>query len=140
MDVEQAITESHHAWDEFVRGNPEPAKAMYSRNDDVTLANPFGATVRGWDKVSEALAYAASRFRDGDLKNVERVSIYQSGDLVTIFERESYQAKVGETAEAAPIELRVSTSWRREDDAWRIVHRHADNIHTFDSSGPLRAT
>ncbi len=38
---------------EFVNGNPEPFKALWSRHDDVVLANPFGPAVRGWEAVSK---------------------------------------------------------------------------------------
>ena len=34
-------------WVEFVKGNPEPAKELFSRKDDVTLANPLGPPARG---------------------------------------------------------------------------------------------
>jgi PASTA domain len=37
------IEQSHVVWDEFVKGNPEPAKNLYSHRDDIALANPFGS-------------------------------------------------------------------------------------------------
>jgi ketosteroid isomerase-like protein len=36
--------------------------------------------------------------------------------------------KVGGAEELVPVSLRVTTIFRREDDGWRIVHRHADPI------------
>ena len=33
------IEEDHSALDDFMRGNPEPKKRIYSRGDDATLAN-----------------------------------------------------------------------------------------------------
>jgi len=35
---------------------------------------------------------------------------------------------MGGADEAAPVSLRVTTIYRRENDGWRIVHRHADPI------------
>lgn len=140
MDIERAIEHSYLAWDELARGNPDPGKAIYSHAQDVTLANPFGATVRGWDKVSEMIDYVSNRFSDGEMKNVERIALYESADLATALEIEHWRAKVGDAPEVSPFELRVSTTWRREDGTWKIVHRHADPIRTFDASGPLRKT
>jgi hypothetical protein len=40
---------------EITNGNPEVYKALYSRRDDVTLANPFGPPARGWSDVSATL-------------------------------------------------------------------------------------
>ena len=85
MDLEEALEhhhEHHHAAaDEFARGNPEPVKAVWSRRDDVTLANPFGPAVRGWNQVSEALDYASSRFRDGEVTDVEITTPDPDGPL-----------------------------------------------------------
>ena len=42
-DVDDEVVEQHHlALGEFVKGDPEPLKMMYSHREDVTLANPFG--------------------------------------------------------------------------------------------------
>ena len=42
-DLDETIELHHAALGLFVTGDPEPLKALYSRADDVTLANPFGA-------------------------------------------------------------------------------------------------
>ncbi len=52
--------------DEFVNGNPQPFKALWSQREDVVLANPFGPAVRGWERASAAIDYASSRFSDGE--------------------------------------------------------------------------
>jgi ketosteroid isomerase-like protein len=43
-------------------------------------------------------------------------------------EVESYRARVGGAEELAPVSVRVTTSFRREDGVWKVVHRHADPI------------
>ena len=53
-----------------------------------------------------------------------------SADLAYIVEVERLRSKVGGREEVAPVDLRVTTILRREDDRWRIVHRHADPITT----------
>ena len=59
------LEEYHRAGREITNGNPEVYKALYSRRDDVTLANPFGPPVRGWSEVSARLDRAAQVYRDG---------------------------------------------------------------------------
>ena len=56
---------------EFLKGNPEPVKKMYSHRQDVTLANPFGPAVRGWEQVAATIEHAASQMRDGEIVHVE---------------------------------------------------------------------
>ncbi len=139
--LEQAIERYHLAADAFARGNPEAVKVLFAHGDDVTLANPFvGPPVRGWKKVSEALDYASSRFRDGRLARSESVTGFVTSDLATIMELEWWEAKVGTREDVSPFLLRVTTTFRREGDTWKIVHRHADPISTPNTEGPLRAS
>ncbi|MDP9274838.1 MAG: nuclear transport factor 2 family protein [Chloroflexota bacterium] len=140
MELEEALEHYHAAADEFAKGNPEPVKAVYSRRDDVTLANPFGPAVRGWNQVSEALDYASSRFRDGEVTDVESIAKYVTPDLASILELERWKAKVAGRKDVSPFDLRVTSTFRREDDTWKLVHRHADPITTPDPDGPLRGS
>ena len=41
-DVDELIEQYHLALGEFVKGNPEPAKQLFSHREDVSLANPLG--------------------------------------------------------------------------------------------------
>jgi Domain of unknown function (DUF4440) len=138
MDLAEVYEQFGRAWNEFAKGNPEPAKALYSHRDDATLANPFGLVVRGWDDVSRTLDYASSRFSDGEFVGVERIAEYAAADLVCILDMEHWRARVGERGSVEPFDLRVTTTLRREGDDWKIVHRHADPITAFDPNGPMR--
>jgi ketosteroid isomerase-like protein len=141
MDLGDTIGEYHQAVDEFSRGDPAPVKALYSHRDDVTLANPFvGPPARGWKKVIEALDYASSRFRDGEMSEYKSISRIDGADLAVLLEIEEWKARVGGRDEISPFTLRVTTVFRSEDGAWKLVHRHADPISTPDPSGPLRAS
>ena len=41
-DVDQLIEQYYRAQGEFLRGNPEPVKDLFSHTEDVTLANLYG--------------------------------------------------------------------------------------------------
>jgi ketosteroid isomerase-like protein len=140
MDFRQLVQQYHAAADHFARGDPEPVKRIFSHRDDVTLANPFGPAVHGWENVSKALEFASARFRDGKVTRFETVAEYVAPDLATILEVERWQAKVSGRNEQASFELRVTSTFRREDATWKIVHRHADPIATAHPDGPLRPT
>ena len=138
MGLQQAIRQYHAAVDEFSRGDPEPAKEIFSHRDDVTLANPWGPAVRGWAYVSEALDAASSKFRDGEVTSFDPVAAYETPELVTILELERWRARVGGRGDISSFDLRVTSTFRREDDTWKIVHRHADPITAPNPDGPLR--
>ena len=137
-ELDSVIAEVRQALRAFAKGDPEPLKALFSHAEDVTLANPFGPAIKGWASVSDALDYAASRFRDGDVISFETIAKHVTSDLASTHETERWQAKVGDSDELSSFQLRVSTTYRREHGGWKIVHRHADPIATTDSRGPLR--
>jgi hypothetical protein len=75
-DVHELIEQYHRVQREFLRGNPEPVKNLFSHRDDVTLANPYGPPVRGWarEDVTPYAVRATMIFRpeDGEWKVVHR--------------------------------------------------------------------
>jgi len=124
------LEEYHRAGTEITNGNPEVYKSLYSRRDDVTLANPFGPPARGWSEVSSTLDRAAAKYRNGESVGFENVSTVVTADLAYTVEIERYTARVGGAEEITPVALRVTTVYRREDGVWKVVHRHGDPITT----------
>ena len=129
-DVDVVIEQSHRAWAEFVNGNPEPAKEMFSHKEDVTLANPFGPPVRGWEQAAAAMERAASLYRDGEVVGFDVIAKNTTPDLAYVVELERYKAKIDGSDEVSEVSLRVTSILRPEDGGWKIVHRHADPITT----------
>jgi ketosteroid isomerase-like protein len=125
-DLDQVIERSHLALGEIVNGNPEPLKEMYSHRRDVSLANPFGPPVRGWDEAARTMERAASNYRDGEIAGFENVAKCVTSELAYIVEVERYQARVDGGEDITPVALRVTSIFRPEDGTWKIVHRHAD--------------
>ena len=128
--VEDLIERSHLALGELVNGNPEPLKEIYSHRQDVSLANPFGPPVRGWDESARAIEGSASNYGDGEIVSFENVAKYVTPELACIVEMERYRARVGGGEDISPVTLRVTSILRPEGGTWKIVHRHADPIST----------
>ncbi|OAP39223.1 YybH family protein [Sinorhizobium americanum] len=127
-ELEKIIEQDHRALDAFVKGDPEPLKELYSRRDDVIIANPFGPPAKGWELAAAAMERASTNYRDGEVTGIERISEYATSDLGYIIEVERFRAKIGGGDKLVPIALRVTTIFRREKGAWKIVLRHADPI------------
>jgi ketosteroid isomerase-like protein len=68
--------------------------------------------------------------QENEIVGFENVSTVITPDLAYTVEIESYRARVGGAEELAPVSLRVTTSFRREDGSWKVVHRHGDPITT----------
>ena len=110
-------------------GDAQPRKALWSHDDPVTL---FGAELsgRGWGEIEPAFDRLAASFSGSGSCDYEVLGAGVSGDLgyVAAIER-SVAASAG--GELRPYALRVTTVLRREDGAWKVVHRHGD---PFDDS------
>src|SRR5919199_6663260 len=102
-DVDEVLEQYHLAAQEFIRGNPEPYKMAFSHREDVTLANPYGPPVRGWEQVSEALEHTSSRLRDGEVVDVETVAKCVTGELAYVVSLAREKAKVGGSEEITSI-------------------------------------
>jgi ketosteroid isomerase-like protein len=129
-DFDEVLEQYHLALDEIMKGSPDGYKRVYSHQDDVTLANPFGPPARGWDEVAQTLERAASHYTDGEATGFENVAKNMTPELAYTVELERCQAKVEGRDDVTPIALRVTTIFRPEDGAWKVVHRHADPITT----------
>jgi ketosteroid isomerase-like protein len=122
------LEEYHRAGHGITNGNPDIYKSLYSRRDDVTLANPFGPPARGWAEVSATLDGAAAKYRDGEVVGFENYATVVDRDLAYTVEIERYKARVGGSEELTPVAVRVTTIFRREEGVWKVLHRHADPI------------
>jgi ketosteroid isomerase-like protein len=129
-DLDQVIERYHLAQGEFLKGNPEPVKKLVSHREDVSLANPYGPPVRGWEQVAKTIEHASSLRRDGEFVGSEIVAKYVTAELAYVVQIERAKAKVGASEDITPYALRATNIFRPEDGEWKLVHRHADPITT----------
>jgi ketosteroid isomerase-like protein len=132
FDFDEVVEQYHLALGEFVKGNPEPLKGMYS-HQQITVANPFGPPVRGWKQAAEIADRAALLYRDGEVVGFENVAKCVTPELAYIVELEGFRAKMGGRQDITPVTLRVTSIFRPEEGTWKVVHRHADPITTVQA-------
>jgi ketosteroid isomerase-like protein len=129
-DVDELIARYHMGLDDFMKGNPETVKELFSHREDVTLANPLGPPAHGWDEVSATIERAASQFRDGRFLSVDMVEKHVASEFAYTVWLEHAEGRVGGREDVALATLRVTMIYRPEEDGWKVVHRHADPITT----------
>jgi hypothetical protein len=128
-DFDAVVEQTYEALAAFVRGDASGMKSLFSRGDDVVLANPLGPPKRGWSGVEEATdrAVVVASFQDGTCE-FEEMARQATSEMGYVFHIERVAAKVGESDELSRITLRVTMIYRLEDDGWKIVLRQADPI------------
>ena len=127
-DLNQLRELYHKSVEAFIQGDPDAQKPLWSVRDDVTLANPLGPPAKGFHEVCQALDSAAAQVSEGEGYTFDSITVVETADLAYEVGIERNRVKLGDAAEKVPISLRVTTAYRREDDGWKIVHRHADPI------------
>jgi ketosteroid isomerase-like protein len=122
----KAIEQYHLAQKEFVRGNPQPFKALCSHADDVTIIG----VEKGWiAQVEKRYDWASARFAtDDDERRVENISTVVTPGMAYTVDIERTKIRLAGTQEARPMALRATSIFRQEDGQWKLVHRHADPL------------
>ena len=135
-DAHELIERYFRAQGEFLRGNPEPVKDLFSHREDVTLANPYGPPVRGWEEVAKAVDHAALLRRDGTFVEWQIVAKYVTAELAYVLQIERAEVRIGAREEITPLAVRSTMNFRPEEDGeWKIVHRHAYPMTTASEGG-----
>ncbi len=106
-------------------GDPRGRIALWSRTEPLTL---FGALVNtfGWQEIERTFEQLGERFSQCTSFDNAVIAAGTSGDLAYTVAFEHTSASVGGTPRTYT--LRVTTIFRREQGAWKVVHRHGDEF------------
>ncbi len=127
-ELDQVIERCQRALNEFLKGNPEPNKMMFSHREDATLLNPLGSLDHGFEQVAETMERVASQVSDGEITSFDVLEKYVTPELAYVVWVERSKAKAGGRQEVLPFDLRVTLILRPEEGTWKVVHRHADSM------------
>lgn len=125
------LPEWEKAQSRFINGDSTLWKQHASHGDDVTILGGFGGYgEKGWDAVGARYDWASSQYKSGGAAmKVEYLSVVVSGDLAfTVGIERQEGARVGDQQSPGRRALRATQIFRREDGAWKLLHRHADPL------------
>lgn len=109
----------------LTRGDVGPRLEMWSHRDPVTLFAAVGPTKAGWSDLEPAFRAVASRLSGGRDVRYELLAFDVAGDV-------AWSAGVTRFTVAmdgrppAPMLIRLTHAFRREDGEWKVVHEHSD--------------
>jgi ketosteroid isomerase-like protein len=130
-DLQRLIERYRLAQKEFVRGNPQPFKELCSHADDVTIAGGWGGVEKGWfAQVEKRYDWASARFAsdDDDQRQIESISFVATSEMAYAVDIERSKIRLAGSGQTGSLALRVTTIFRRENDQWKLTHRHADPL------------
>ena len=114
----------------MAQGDPRPTLALWSKRDDAVLANPLGPPVVGHNKVGMETTRVAAMFAGLESFRFEEIVRFETPDLGYLLGFEHAQVKRPGSDAINTMTLRVTTIFRREEDGWKLVLRHADRVTT----------
>ncbi len=121
----------------ILNGDSGPRKMLWSHKDPVTILGA-AKNMSGWHEVESGFDWLASNFSDGTAYDLDVLAAGVSGNLGYVVASERAAMSVGGRA-AAPVTLRVTLIFRREDGEWKEVHRHADTGPSQEMLGRFRS-
>jgi ketosteroid isomerase-like protein len=116
------------ASDAFVNGDHGPLGAISTDNPPATLFGPKGDCVAGPAAVNAANREGAAHFGPGSDNRFDVMHCAADGDLAYWTGIQRSVVNVKGQAQPVPMDLRVTEIFRREDGAWKLIHRHADRL------------
>jgi len=121
----KALEEMTATTEAMLNGDPGPMVNSWADSDDVTLFGAWGPIEKGHKSVTDTMGWVGSRFTGADAVDVEHAVVASSGDLAyTVgFERSHVSVDGGPPRDMV---IRVTHIYRRIDDEWKLMHRHAD--------------
>jgi ketosteroid isomerase-like protein len=127
-DFDAFLLRRTHAAEAYVNGDAEPLSDLLARTSDATFFGPGGGAVHGADAVATRYRSDAPMFERGGTTRLEILQSGASGDVAYWVGFQHAMARLKGKPEPVPMKLRVTEVFRREDGAWKLVHRHADML------------
>jgi ketosteroid isomerase-like protein len=115
----------HDAETALVRGDVGPRLEMWSHHDPVTLFAAVGPTKAGWADLEPTFRAVAARLSGGRDVRYDLLAFDVSGDVAWSAGVARFVVSM-DGAAPRPVVIRLTHAYRREGDAWKVVHEHSD--------------
>jgi ketosteroid isomerase-like protein len=105
------------------RGDPGPYIAHWSRHQPVSVFGAWGPCKKNWPELERIFRWVASRFSEARMTTETEVA-HVGRDLAYWVGYEHGEATIDGVRQS--VRIRVTHIYRREDESWKLVHRHGD--------------
>nr|WP_249122908.1 MULTISPECIES: nuclear transport factor 2 family protein [unclassified Bradyrhizobium] len=127
-DFTTFMTQREAAARAYVGGDAAPLAQLAATTDPVSFFGPSGGHLTGATAVTSAYQAGAAMFAGDGRTHLEILQQGASGTLAFWTGIQRATVRLHGKTDAMPMDLRVTEIFRREDGAWKLVHRHADTL------------
>jgi ketosteroid isomerase-like protein len=127
-DFRRFMQEREAAARAYVNGDAGPLGRLATRTSPATFFGPRGGSLQGAAEVFAVYESDAGAFEHGGETSFDILQMGAGGGIGywTGFQRADVRLR-GQSAPVA-MNLRVTEIFRREEEGWKLVHRHADML------------
>lgn len=127
-DFAQFITRREMAATAYVNGNADPLKHIFTLGQEATFFGPKGDIKNGADTVWQTFEKDSMAFNEGSDNKFEMIQYGASGEIGFWVGIQRSNARIAGQENPVKLDLRVTEIFRLENDEWRMIHRHADQV------------
>jgi ketosteroid isomerase-like protein len=128
-DAVEFLERCHDALRQHTGGDPRPYLALWSQAEDVSLMGGVGGHQVGIAAVRELLT-ATAKTLNYTTWSAETLVAYFGDPLGFTVELERLTRQIDNQMEE--MSLRATSVYRREEGAWKVIHRHGDGLMTVE--------
>ena len=127
-DFERFMKQRTAAAQAYVSGDPGPLSELTAKTSDATFFGPRGGHTHGAAEVAARYQRDAKAFAAGSETELEILHMGASDGIGYWVGHQRANARMQGQDQPVPMSLRITEIFRREGDAWKLIHRHADML------------
>jgi hypothetical protein len=112
----------------FFEGNYELAIDFFSCGQGVSLTNPFGGIVQGFEGVAKKLRLAVANCKEGVQSALGTLRGILPATWDIFWRLKDAKQRSGGRRDITPMSLRVTSIFRLENGTWMLVRRRAESL------------
>lgn len=120
------VADAQVAAQAWMRGDMGRYLALVRHAPGFTLAAPDGGAPRRYADREKSFEGWQSPFADGE-STLEITAVHTFDDTAVLVAIERQHGRIGDAPDR-DLSLRITEVYRRTEDGWRLVHRHADPL------------